>query len=120
MVLTVVLVVLTKVFLPKEFFYTISVFVVALVCCMKSMSEKKGEEKKWTAFWIVFVLAQFLPSCLYYLKYYSITKFAFLLYLALYDDCQFILDLFNIAFDAITSLYNTYIEKCCMEPKKSD
>lgn len=121
MALTVVAVVLIKLFFPKELFYTTSVFVVALVSCVKSVSEQKGEEKKWCAFWIVFALSQFLPSCLYCLKYYAFIKFVALLYLALVDDCEFILELFNIAFNKMTCLYNTYVEKYCKKPEeKSD
>lgn len=118
MFLTVVVIVLLRVFIPKRVLYTYSVFCVALFCCMKSISEKKGEEKKWCAFWFVFAFAQYLPSCLDHLKYYSFAKFLALLYLAVCDDCQFIVELFDVVYGWMEGLLKKYTEKYCQKPEE--
>lgn len=84
-------------------FFTYAAFFPSCFYFMKSLAEKKGEEKKWAAFWCFYGCIELVSKYLTFNIYFSIVKCAALLFFALGDDC-------SILIEGMTQLYE-YIVK---------
>lgn len=114
MMLCCVVSVLLIVFVKSMVFSNCTIFVVAFFACMKSVNDDKENERKWTHFWFLFVVIQ-VVSFLDMFSFWRFFKFFFLIYLAVYDDCAWLIEVTHYFCDFVKGLFNSYCTNYCVE-----
>lgn len=114
MMLCCVVSVLLIVFVKSMVFSDFTIFVVAFFSCMKNLSDDEESATKWAHFWFLFVVIQHV-SFLDVFSFLGYFKFFFLVYLAVYDDCTWLIQITRYLVDLIKSLFNSYCANYCEE-----
>ena len=110
--LTVVIVLVFYLLTRKCGFFTYAAFFPALITCMKSLYEKKGEEKKWCVYWVFFSFLEILPNRLDRNLYYAIAKCGALIYFAFFDTCDILINGLNMAYEYVNKGCEYYLGLC--------
>lgn len=97
----------------KHGFFTYAAFFPSVIFFMKSISEEKGEEKKWTAFWFFFAFVEIVSKPFNNIIYYGVVKCVALLYLAIYDDCAILVESIQKIYEYANKGYSWYLNSVC-------
>lgn len=94
------------------FFSYISLFVSGYYF-MKSVADKKGDEKKWVAFWFLFAFVEMATQAYIENIYISFLKCFALLYLAIFDDCAILCKTIDICCEYLQKGCDWYMDTVC-------